>query len=309
MSKQKDFSNIEITDNLIKQEFYKNQRINSALVRNINNHPKIIQYLKSRFTDNRTEISYHEQIYRIIHDIEIIPRCPICGDFKQYMTPSGAYKYKTCGKKQCADAHMLLTFNARYGSSPGLGNENIRNKITNTIISTYGVSNVMQSPEIHEKRLSSVSKEEINLGTLLKTLYPNIKYQYKSQLYNYFCDFYIPEYDLYIEYHGSFYHNGKKFNLNNDNDVKQLREYELKNTRVYNNKIYTWTILDIQKYNCAKQNKLNYLVIYPYIQGNRQLIRNIKKYNNILLQYFSNVIEQFKHSKNLQIIIGENKSQ
>lgn len=35
-----------------------------------------------------------------------------------------------------------------------------------------------------------------------------------------------------------------------------------KTSKYYENAIYTWTIRDVNKYNCAKQNNLNYMVLW-----------------------------------------------
>ena len=43
----------------------------------------------------------------------------------------------------------------------------------------------------------------------------NIERQYKSELYPFNCDFYIPEINTYIEYNGSQFHHFHPFNENN----------------------------------------------------------------------------------------------
>ena len=79
----------------------------------------------------------------------------------------------------------------------------------------------------------------------------------------------------------------------------------------YDGLIHTWTETDIQKWNDAKNNKLNMLFIYPYFNDNwifykthkdREDIKdNIKNYlYNYILEHFSNVT-------NTQLIIGEKR--
>ena len=91
--------------------------------------------------------------------------------------------------------------------------------------------------------------------------------QYRSELYPFNCDFYIPSIDTYIEYNGSQYHHKHPFDENNEDDIKELnRLKELEQEKLKTNKhtqytfiIYTWTDLDIRKRKIAKENNLNFI--------------------------------------------------
>lgn len=67
---------------------------------------------------------------------------------------------------------------------------------------------------------------------------------------------------MYIEINGNWTHSKHPYNADNKEDIQQLNEWKSKNTKYYDNAIYTWTILDVKKQYIAKQNNLNYLVIY-----------------------------------------------
>ena len=166
----------------------------------------------------------------------------------------------------------------------------IKDKIKNTCLEKYGVENPMQtqyyknlissilsSNEIQEKIYNTkllnnsfnISYQEDVCFDLLKEKYSDCIRQYKSELYPFNCDFYIPSLDLYIEYNGSHYHHYHPFDINDDNDINELNRLKEKaeNSNAhkngkksqYDNIIYTWTILDVKKRNIAQQNNLNYI--------------------------------------------------
>jgi len=104
-----------------------------------------------------------------------------------------------------------------------------------------------------------MSKSENKSYNVLKEKYSDIIYQYKSDLYPFNCDFYIPSLNLYIECNYHWTHGGHPYNENNKKDQNQLKNWKEKNTKFYNNAINTWTIRDVNKRNIAKQNNLNYI--------------------------------------------------
>lgn len=166
----------------------------------------------------------------------------------------------------------------------------VKDKMKNTCLEKYGVENPMQtqyyknlissilsSNEIQEKIYNTkllnnsfnISYQEDVCFDLLKEKYSDCIRQYKSELYPFNCDFYIPSLDLYIEYNGSHYHHYHPFDINDDNDINELNRLKEKaeNSNAhkngkksqYDNIIYTWTILDLKKRNIAQQNNLNYI--------------------------------------------------
>lgn len=94
-----------------------------------------------------------------------------------------------------------------------------------------------------------------------KTIYR----QYKDKVrYPYYCDFYIVEDDLFIELNAHWSHGGHPFDPSNKEDIEKLKEWQekAKVSQFYKNAIETWTIRDVAKQKCAKENNLNYIVIY-----------------------------------------------
>lgn len=125
----------------------------------------------------------------------------------------------------------------------------------------------------------NISKIEKDFEQYLKENNINYIYQYKSDLYPFNCDFFISDYDLYIEIQGYWSHGKHPFDKNNTEDIELLNKWKSKNTKLYNQSIYVWTELDVKKRNIAKENKINYLEIFSY---------NIKE----VIEIFENYIKE-----------------
>ena len=156
----------------------------------------------------------------------------------------------------------------RYGVENVNKLKTIRDKIKQICLERYGVENVFKleknklsahSIESFKKRYNThklnksfnVSKPEDECYELLKEKYPDIIRQYRNERYPFNCDFYIPSLDLFIEYQGTWTHGGKPFE-GTEEDLLKLQEWCEKNTKYYDNAIYTWTELDVRKRNIAK---------------------------------------------------------
>ena len=149
-------------------------------------------------------------------------------------------------------------------------------KIKDTTFKRYGVTNYallpkhqlkLKSQEVIDKRNNTkkinhtfnTSISENTSYKILKEKYPDILYQYKSDVYPYYCDFYIPSLNLYIECNYHWTHGHHPYNQYNQNDINTINSWKEKNTKFYNNAITTWTVRDVNKRNIAKQNNLNYI--------------------------------------------------
>lgn len=168
----------------------------------------------------------------------------------------------------------------RYGDS----NYNNTEKARKTNLEKYGVDCVLKrddivklknSEEIKKKQYNTKkknnsfnsSKPEKEFETKLRKLFPDLKTQYKSKVYPFSCDYYIPELDLYIEYNGTWTHGGHFFDKDNQEDLDKLEKWKNKNTKYYNSAIKTWTQRDILKLETAIKNHLNYVVWFNQEQA------------------------------------------
>lgn len=113
------------------------------------------------------------------------------------------------------------------------------------------------------------SKPEKELEIELRKLFHDLKTQYKSEVYPFACDYYVPSLDLYIEYNGAWTHGGCFYDENdedNRNTLKKWREAS-EHSRFYQNAIETWTVRDIKKLNTALKNNLNYIAWFNQEQA------------------------------------------
>ena len=92
----------------------------------------------------------------------------------------------------------------------------------------------------------------------------NIFRNYKSKEYPFKCDFYIKSIDKYIELNLHWTHGSQPYIETNKTCQEQLKVWQekAKTSQFYENAIQTWTVRDVNKLRIAKENNLNYEVIY-----------------------------------------------
>lgn len=137
----------------------------------------------------------------------------------------------------------------KYGVSHPSKNENIKNKVIQTKRknNTFNISK--PEDEYYKFLLTKYSKEDIFR-------------QYKEERYPFSCDFYIKSLDLFIELNLHWSHGDHPFDKNNKEDLEKLKSWKEKDSYYYKNAIRVWTEKDIEKQKIAKENNLNYLIIY-----------------------------------------------
>lgn len=175
----------------------------------------------------------------------------------------------------------IQKYGTQYAQSNQLIKEKIKNSNINTCKEKYGVENIMQLQEIYHKQLITkrnnnsfnVSKPENDSYNILSKKYNDVKRQYRSKLYPFNCDFYIPSLDLYIECNYFWTHGNKPFESTKD-DIDKLNKWKIKAkiNKFYQHAINVWTIADVKKRNIAKQNNLNYIEFWN--------IQELKKWLN-----------------------------
>lgn len=174
----------------------------------------------------------------------------------------------------------------RYGVEHPLQNKEIRHKVDTTNLERYGKTTALllddslqrshsksaiQKCFDTKKQKNSLfsSKPEENIKMELQCLFPDLKAQYRSDVYPSACDFYIPSLDLYIECNFHWTHGGKFFDKNNKDDMSMLEEWQEKanESKFYRNAIRTWTIRDVRKLETAIKNNLNYIAWFSEEQA------------------------------------------
>lgn len=168
----------------------------------------------------------------------------------------------------------------RYGVEYVTQCESIKLKAKQGYLKKYGADHIMHSKswmsehcdELQEKRMNTLrkngtfntSKPEKQIKMLLEKKFLDVKYQYKSEVYPFHCDFYIPSLDLYIEYQGHWSHGNHVFDSKNKKDIDKLKKWKEKSKmhESYLTAIDVWTNRDPNKRRCAIENDLKYLEFY-----------------------------------------------
>ena len=190
----------------------------------------------------------------------------------------------------------------RYGTIYPSKTDAVKKKIKETTKKNWGVGCMFELPEVRKKAAeallangkSGTSTPEKEIYDILKTLFDNVEYHRENKVddvYKYSEDYYVPEYNLYIEYQGSQYHHGSAY-LGSEEDIAEVerlnalaedREHETGHKSQYSAMIYQWADLDVRKRELATENsdKFNYLEIYSY-KNAEDIIRQISLYINCL---------------------------
>lgn len=188
-------------------------------------------------------------------------------------------------------------------------------KQINSMIKHYGVPFYTQSDDykqkysdIQEKRHNSLrrnhsyntSKAEEYFYSKIIEVFPKTKRQYKSKMYPFYCDFYIPELDVYVELNFNWTHGEHPFNIQDEKDTDKLKSWTLKarklNSTFYKEAGETWIISDPYKQAVAKINNLNYYAVYTEEEADNLLFNlkaDYRKNNKICIPTFYEVGKYF----------------
>lgn len=214
-----------------------------------------------------------------------------CNQKKSEETCLEKYGVKTPLHLKSTHEKSKQTFLLKYGVEKPLQSNIFMDKFKNTCLEKYGseypiyckeIYNKIDYKKIHEKAMLTKrknhtfkdSKKEKESYNILKEKFNDLDYQYKSKEYPFYCDFYIPSLNLYIECNYHWTHGGHPYNESNIEDNKIVEIWKSKNSKYYDNAIECWTKRDVNKRNIAKQNNLNYIEFWN-INELKEFINNI----------------------------------
>ena len=245
---------------------------------------KNLNGLSAHITKKHKDVSQQEY-YDTYIDQSKNHICPTCGKPTKFL--SIGYGYKTHCNKICANKDNQIitqrhtTLDNTYGHP--FSRPEVLAKCRKTIETRYGVSNSFCLPiakeNAHSKKALAkhyntmkknktfkVSKQEDKVYSKLVDIFGenDVERNYYSEKYPFRCDFYIKSLDLYIECNFHWTHGGIPYDGRKSICRKQLAMWKekAKTSKYYKNAIHTWTIRDVNKYKCAKKNKLNYIVLW-----------------------------------------------
>lgn len=164
----------------------------------------------------------------------------------------------------------------RYGVSNVNLVPEIREKRAATLLSRYGASNPLQNKEIKKRQLETLkANNSFTKSAIEDSVYEYLVSRYGSEdvirqynqdpRYPFSCDFYIRSEDLFIEVNNHPSHGDHSFNPESKEDLELLEALKKKNNAWAKMIIDVWTVRDVKKFNTARDNRLNYKVIYKSI--------------------------------------------
>lgn len=174
---------------------------------------------------------------------------------------------------------LIETNIKRYGAPYTFMSDIQKQKSKETCLQKYGYEYALQVPFIREKGYLTMKQNGNFVTSKLEQCLMNYmnknniiyKREFKSELYPFKCDFYLVNYDLYIEIQGHWHHgyNDKtKEYVKYGKDIQKT--YELMNlwkqkaiySQSYKDAIEVWSKRDVIKREIAQKNNLNYLEIF-----------------------------------------------
>lgn len=161
----------------------------------------------------------------------------------------------------------------KYGVDYVLQSPIVKNKIVQTSLDRYNTSNPGNCRSGRQK--AAFTRRANNNDSSWEDYFEqqltifNISYikRYKDTRYPYYCDFYLPDTDTFIEINGYWSHGGHWFDNNNIEDQQKLSIWIDKANaghKQYKNAINVWTNKDIKKRDIAIKNNLNYIVLWKF---------------------------------------------
>jgi len=230
------------------------------------------EFIQSAMEIHGDKYNYDKVRYKNRHTkVEII--CPEHGSF--FQTPNS--HLNGCGCPKCSATFKNTTDDFIQKARKTHGDKYSYSKVeyinsstkVEIVCSTHG--SFFQVPAMHLfgqgcprcAKQGNSSNEENNLSSLLKNSFNIIKRNYnKDKRYPFLCDFYIPSEDLFIEYNGWWMHGREWYDGRKTISRNRIKEWSKKDSPQYKNSIETYAVKDVFKRQTARQNKLNYVVLW-----------------------------------------------
>ena len=110
----------------------------------------IQQYILNRYNDSQ---SLRETLLRIKYNIDVHPKCPICGNPCKIGGYHDLFLFnQTCGNNICKYKIQSKHLQEKYGYENVFQRDDVKEKIKNTMKVKYGVEHALQSTEIKQKQ-------------------------------------------------------------------------------------------------------------------------------------------------------------
>lgn len=179
-------------------------------------------------------------------------------------------EYKAGGKEEYNKQLNITrekTYIEKYGSIDNFYKQkSLKNKQT-WKDNHQDILNKIYETKKKNNSFNSSSYEEVFYNYLLQKYdKDDILREYTDERYPFKCDFYIKSKDLFIELNIHWTHGGKHFDKDNPQDIMILSKWKekAKNSKFFQNAVHVWSVRDVNKYEIALKNNLNYITIYDW---------------------------------------------
>lgn len=169
------------------------------------------------------------------------------------------------------------TCEQHYGVPVPLQSQEVQLRLKATCLATYGTDSYSKTDEFKNKmsnssaiwvpKMFATKKSRNNLNTSVVENHvadklSEFEREYASDIYPYHADFYDSERDLFIEINAHWTHGGHWYDTFSAFDAQKLEMWQEKSSSYIDKAIKTWTVSDVKKRQCARDNKLNYVTFW-----------------------------------------------
>lgn len=196
-----------------------------------------------------------------------------------YQIPEVVEKIRRINKEKAQQTQEKLrqTCLEKYNATSFSKTQEFKDKLRETSLRKYGTEHPMQSDVVKDKYdwkglvdksintkkkngTLNTSKPEDDTYELLLEVFDDVKRQHKTKEYPYYCDFYIPSIDTYIECQYGWTHGKRSYDPNDSKCRELLNKWKSNsNSKYYKIAIDVWTRRDIEKRETAIRNNLNFI--------------------------------------------------
>lgn len=213
-----------------------------------------------------------------------------------YQIPDVIEKIRQINKEKSAEAHekQRQTCLEKYGVTNFSKTKEFKDKVQKTSLRKYGTKHPMQSDVVKNKYdwkgladkcvstkkkngTINTSKPEDDTYELLLEVFGEVKRQYKTKEYPYYCDFYVPSIDTYIECQYGWTHGKRPYDPNDIRCIELLNKWKANsNSKYYRIAIDVWTRRDVEKRETATRNNLNFVEFWSLDEA-KKWVENYKQ--------------------------------
>ena len=169
------------------------------------------------------------------------------------------------------------TCEQHYGVPVPLQSQEVQMRLKATCLKTYGVDSysktdafkktMSDSSAIWVPKMFVTKKSKGNLNTSCVENYiandlSGFEREYVSERYPYHSDFYDSDRNLFIEVNAHWTHGGHWYDTFSAFDANKLMDWQAKSSSYIDKAIKTWTVSDVAKRQCARDNKLHYITFW-----------------------------------------------